>query len=111
MRDRKAIESTLTDFVRLLKTGGLLVFQLPSGMPFRRRFGVKPRLYAALRALGVPPATLHGRLGLHPIRMTWIGESRVMRLLQGAGGIVLAVDRRLIARTGIHDRTFYVTID
>lgn len=110
MRDHRTIEATVVDFVRLLKAGGLLVFQLPSSIPLRRRIQVRPRLYTALRAVGVPHATLYGRLGLHPIRMTGIEEPKVARLLEVAGGTVLAVDRRVLANTGIEDRTFYVTV-
>jgi SAM-dependent methyltransferase len=110
MRDHRIIEATVVDFVRLLKTGGLLVFQLPSSIPLRRRVQVRPRLYTALRAVGVPHATLYRRLGLHPIRMTGIEEPKVARLLEEAGGTVLAVDRRVLANTGIEDRIFYVTL-
>lgn len=110
MRDHRAIEATVVDFVRLLRPGGMLVFQLPSDIPRRRRIQARPRLYTALRALGVPHTTLYERLGLHPIRMTGIAEPKVARLLVWAGGTVLAVDRRVLAHTGIQDRTFYVTV-
>jgi SAM-dependent methyltransferase len=110
MRDHRTIEATVVDLVRLLKAGGLLVFQLPSSIPLRRRVQVRPRLYTALRAVGVPHAMLYWRLGLHPIRMTGIEEPKVARLLEGAGGTVLAVDQRVLASTGIEDRTYYVTV-
>jgi SAM-dependent methyltransferase len=110
MRDRGLIESTINDFVRLLKHGGLLVFQLPSFIPARRRLQLRPRLYAALRATGLPAASLYSRLGLHPIRMTAVDESRVVSRIKAAGGKVLEVDRRLLEATGIEDRTYFVSV-
>jgi SAM-dependent methyltransferase len=110
MRDRRVIEATLIDFTRLLNKGGLLVFQLPSAIPLRRRIQARPRLYGALRSAGVPHGMLYTRLGLHPIRMTGIAESEVVNLLEATGGTVLEVDRRVIAKTGIQDRTYFVTV-
>jgi SAM-dependent methyltransferase len=107
--DRRATEASLTEFVRLLAPGGLLVFQLPSFIPLRRRLQVRPNLYALLRSMHVPETFLYQRLGLHPIRMRSIPEVDVVRLLTAAGATVLDIQRTEIGYTGIQDRTYWAT--
>jgi SAM-dependent methyltransferase len=107
--DRRVTEAHVRDFVRLLADGGLLVFQLPSLIPLRRRFQIRPALYATLRFLRAPEGPLYRRLGLHPIRMRCIPEVDVLRLLSEAGASVLNVERSVLGDTGIADRTYWVT--
>lgn len=108
--DSRTIERLLPDFVRLLAEGGLLVFQLPSYIPIRRRLQVRPRAYAALRGLRVSEHTLYQRLGLHPIRMNAVQEDSVVRLVTGVGATILKVDRSVVKGTEIEDRTYYVSV-
>lgn len=107
--NRQAIEGRIYDFMRLLADGGILVFQLPSSIPMRRRIQLRPRLYAALRRLHISQEFLYGQLGLHPIRMCAIPEDAVVRMLVSAGGRVLRIDRSRMGQTAIQDRTYYVT--
>jgi len=93
----------------MLAQGGLLVFQLPSFIPLRRRLQVRPNLYAMLRSMHVPETVLYQRLGLHPIRMRSIPEADVVRLLTAAGATVLEIERTEIGGTGIQDRTYWAT--
>lgn len=107
--DRRTTEENLREFVRLLADDGLLVFQLPSSIPLRRRFQVRPALYAMLRLLRIPEGFLYRRLGLHPIRMRAIPEADVVRLLAAAGAVTLDVERTELEATGIQDRTYWAT--
>ena len=107
--DRRVTEGHLREFVRLLADGGLLVFQLPSFIPPRRRLQVRPTLYATLRFLRVPEEILYRRLGLHPIRMRSIPEADVVRLLTAAGATVLDIERTEMGDTGMQDRTYWAT--
>ena len=50
---RKLVISYVKEFLRILKEGGLLAFQLPSFIPFRNRFTPKRRLYLCLRRIGL----------------------------------------------------------
>jgi SAM-dependent methyltransferase len=109
IRDKKLTEAYIREFVRLLAGGGLLVFQLPSRVPVRRRVQVRPTLYSTLRFLGVPESTLYRGLGLHPIWMRSIPESTVVRILTSSGATVLDVERAELGKTGIQDRTYWVT--
>ncbi len=107
--DRRVTEAHIREFVRLLADGGLLVFQLPSLVPLRRRFQVRPTLYATLRFLRVSEGLLYSRLGLHPIRMRSIPEADVVHLLASVEATVLDIERAELGGTGIQDRTYWAT--
>jgi SAM-dependent methyltransferase len=107
---RTLIDQYMLDFVRLLADGGLLVFQLPSFIPIRRRLQIRPRIYAALRRLAVPEGFLYRRLGVHPIRMNAVPEGMVVDLLASAGASILRIERTRRDDTAIEDRVYFVTV-
>ncbi|MEA2199933.1 MAG: hypothetical protein QOI89_529 [Solirubrobacteraceae bacterium] len=88
-RDTKA--RLITEFIRVLRPGGLLALQLPSWIPLRHRIQVRPRVYALLRNAGLPRRTLYRYLRLHPIRMSFVARARVIDLIEAAGGQTLGV--------------------
>ena len=106
---RAAIAAYVADFVRVLAPGGLLVCQIPSHIPLRRRLQPRRRLYGILRGFGVPPRVLYNRLGLFPMRMTSMPEPDVRALLIAAGARVLEARADAMASTAIESRTYYVT--
>jgi SAM-dependent methyltransferase len=105
---RAAIASYLAEFVRVLTPGGLLVCQIPSRIPLRRRLQLRRRLYGVLRGIGLPPGVLYHRLGLFPMRMTALPEPDVRALLTAAGARVLEASADAMASTAIESRTYYV---
>jgi ubiquinone/menaquinone biosynthesis C-methylase UbiE len=110
--DRRAIESYIADFCRILRPGGLAVFQLPSRIPALFRLQWRRRLYLGLRRLGLRAPFLYGRLHLLPIAMSFIPEADVVRLVESRGARVLDLDTesatgRLAA--GLRSSTYYVT--
>jgi len=105
--ERAAIEAYIREFVRTLKPAGLLVFQLPCGMPLRRKIQPRRRLYAALRGCQIPRELLY-KLGLYPIRMNFIPEETVVTLLEGSGAQVLDAAVNHGAGT-LPSRMYYVT--
>lgn len=105
----RLIEGYLRELVRVLHPNGLLVFQLPTYMPWRYRLQPRRRAYALLRRMGVPAEQLQSRLGLYPIRMTALSETRVQRTLGETHARVLDVERSLIAPFGIPSGTYLVT--
>jgi SAM-dependent methyltransferase len=107
--DAKAIQVVLADFLRTLRPGGLLVFQLLSDIPPRHRLQMRRRLYNGLRTAGVPARVLHERLGLAPIRMRFIPEPAVLAFLQAHGARVLEVQHDQPANPAISSRVYYVT--
>jgi SAM-dependent methyltransferase len=106
---RAAIAAYVSDFARVLAPGGLLVCQIPSHIPLRRRLQPRRRLYGILRSLGVAPGVLYNRLGLFPMRMTSMPEPDVRALLTAAGARVLEARADAMASTAIKSRTYYVT--
>ena len=56
---------------------------------------VRPRraMYLALKTIGLPPRFLHRRLGLTPMRETFVPEATVTAWLADAGAAPLEVDR------------------
>ena len=106
---RAAIVAYVADFARVLAPGGLIVCQIPSHIPLRRRLQLRRRLYGILRGLGVGPEVLYHRLGLFPIRMISMPEQHLRPLLNAAGAQVLDVRTNVMASTAIESRTYYVT--
>ena len=106
---RAAIRSYIAEFIRTLKSGGLLVMQIPTYVPLRRRLQAKRRLYAGLRSLGLPDHLLYKQLGLHPIPMNFLPEPEVQNIVQvrGARFLKSVVDHR--AGPYIESRTYYIT--
>jgi SAM-dependent methyltransferase len=108
--DRDAVEDMLGEFLRTLRPGGLLVFQLLSGIPWRHRVQWRRRLYAGLRAAGVPAPVLYQRMGLSPIRMGYVPEEKVVAFLASHGARVLEVEPDQPANPAISSRVYYVTL-
>jgi len=88
----EAIVSYLKEFVRVLRPGGLVAFQLPSHISPIKRIQPKRHAYRVLRRVGFSPATLNGRLGLHPMAMRHLPLQEVREVLGGAGATVLAAE-------------------
>ncbi len=92
--DRAMILGYVAEFLRVLRPGGLLVFQLPSALPFPLRLQPRRNVYLALRRLGLRPRFLYWRLGLHPNRMVAIPKPDVIAFLESHGARVLDVVTR-----------------
>ena len=107
---RAAIDSYLAEFVRTLRPGGLLVFQLPSSLPLRMRIQPRRFLYRALRSTGMPSRVLYWRLGLHPMRMRHVPVHEVTAFLQSRGATVLDVDTQRNATFPFEDSIYYATV-
>jgi ubiquinone/menaquinone biosynthesis C-methylase UbiE len=109
MPDRHTAAMYVQELVRVLRPGGLLVFEIPEKIPLRHRLQLRRRLYQTLRRLGVGSAPLYRRLSLHPIRMIDMPEEQAIQIVRAAGGTVLAVDAGMVNHTSMEDRTYYVS--
>lgn len=83
----------ISEFVRVAKEGGVIVFQLTNEVPFRQRIQGRRRLWSVLTLLGFPPSRLFRMFGLTPIRMNGISRGVVERFIEGQGARVKAVER------------------
>jgi SAM-dependent methyltransferase len=90
----RLIEAYVREFIRILSPDGLLVFQLPRYIPWKNRIQPRRRIYRFLRALGIKEEYLLNSLKLTPMRMNFVPEGEVKRMVQDAGGRVLTIDRR-----------------
>lgn len=106
----ETIRSYISEFLRTLKNGGLIFFQLPSQISFKLKIKVSIRrgLYSSLKKIGINEAVIYRR-GLHPIRMNSISCNEVGALLDSLGGklldsISVPVDSRVSTK-------YYVTKD
>ena len=105
--DRAAVLSYVGEFVRVLRPGGLVAFQLPSRIAVRHRLQPHRRAWGALRRLGVPAARLY-RMRLQPIHMGSAPVGQVTSTLERAGGRVLDVETNPI-HGGNESSTYWVT--
>jgi SAM-dependent methyltransferase len=75
----------VAEFLRLLRPGGIAIFQLWTHIPLRNRIQARRRLYGGLRRLGFAEARLN-RMGLSPRgRGIAVPEDRIRRLAEERG--------------------------
>lgn len=86
----EAVELWLREMARVLKPGGMLLFQLPIRLGFFSRWQLPRRAYSLLRGSGRLRRFLY-HMGLHPIRMLAVPELHVTKILRGSGCTILKV--------------------
>jgi SAM-dependent methyltransferase len=84
--------SYVSEFVRILRPDGLLVFQLPSRIPPLHRIQPRARLYRLLRRLGIRERFLLDTLELTPISMRTVPEPKIVRFIRESGAKVVRVE-------------------
>jgi ubiquinone/menaquinone biosynthesis C-methylase UbiE len=110
--DTEQIEAYIGEFCRVLRPGGLVVFQLPSHIPAVYRLQWRRRLYGALRRAGVSAPILYRRLRLLPIAMSYIPEPAIGRLIDSLGARLLDTETLSasgLLNTGVRSSTYFVT--
>lgn len=80
--------------MRVIKPGGIIAFQIPVKIPWRSRLQPQRRLYHLLQALGFSKERLY-RWNLLPISMSALEEETVRKVIENAGGKILAVEKML----------------
>jgi SAM-dependent methyltransferase len=106
---RSLISRFIGEFVRTLRPGGLIVFQLPSGIPLRQRVQTHRRVYPFLRAIGLSSSYLLRNLRLTPMPLMALDERKVRETIERAGGRVLRVDPDDSAGPSIASRFYFAT--
>lgn len=108
--DRKHAADLIRDMVRVLATGGLLVFQMPVYIPLRNRLQPRRRAYRLLRALGIDESVAYQKLKLSPIRMLSLPRTEVEEIVRQAGGTVVRVDEGKMEGEPFISGTFHCTV-
>lgn len=98
----------IAEFLRVVKPGGIVVFQLPSFLPYRNRLQLRRRVYAMLRSLSVPAGFLYQGGRLSPMRMQFVPEQQVIDAIRTHGAEVLSVSRSDRGVAGLVSCTYFV---
>jgi len=98
----------VSEFLRVVRPDGLVVFQLPSSVRWPYRLQLQRRVYAVLRALGLDDRLLQDRLRLTPIRMLTVRPDDAAKEIERAGGRVVRVDRREDRKQPVRYVRYYV---
>jgi ubiquinone/menaquinone biosynthesis C-methylase UbiE len=101
------VKQYIREFLRTLKPGGLLVFQLINYLPLRYRLQPKRRLFTLLRKIGLPARFLFYRMDLSPIQMCYEPESEILDLIKESG-CVKNIDRTKLD-SGIVSNVYFIT--
>jgi len=108
MSRKELIKSYVGEFLRVLRPGGLAVFQTLAHLPLGLRLQPRRRAYALLHRLGVPHDLLLGRLRLVPTRLTAISEDDVRSTVTKRGGVVEHVEEYPKRTDGVRSLRYYV---
>jgi SAM-dependent methyltransferase len=107
---RRVACTLIREFVRILKAGGLIVFQIPTYLPLKRRIQPRRRLYALLRSVGVDRQVLFERFGLAPLGLIAVPESTIENVINSAGARILQVDPgEYFLADGAESRSYWIT--
>jgi SAM-dependent methyltransferase len=104
---QREIAGYVTEFLRVARPDGLVVFGLPTAIAFPWSLQPRRRLYGLLRRLGVHEQWVLAHTPLTPMRMTPLREERVRALLAESGATVLAADA--IDDGPVRARRYYVS--
>jgi ubiquinone/menaquinone biosynthesis C-methylase UbiE len=88
MPSAEMVEAYVSEFLRVLRPGGLAVFQTLSHIPFALRLQPRRRVYAFLRGLGLSEQLLMMRMKLTPARGLAVPESQMRSFVERHGGTV-----------------------
>lgn len=95
--------SYIYEFARILRPGGVLVFDMPTAAPRLHALRAKRLLYRSLRRLGKQPADLHRR-GLTPMTMTSLPRAAIDTFVHATHLETLLVEDRT---AGALTKTFW----
>ena len=105
---RELQRAYLEEFLRVLRPGGLAVFQTLARLPLALHLQPRRRAYSLLRAVGVSGDVLLNRLRLAPTRLLAISEADVRETVEQAGGKVELVEEHPRRTDGIRSLRYYV---
>jgi len=108
--DKLIIKSYISEFMRVLKEKGLLVFQLPSYIPLTRRLRLTGHLYNFFKFIGFSKKLLYNKMKLSPMIMNFIPKKEVNQLLNKCNAKIIKIENSFCdARQTILSKTYYVT--
>ena len=88
-RTRDIAKLYIAEFVRVVKPGGTVVFQMPYKLSLRDALQPRRRLYSFLKGLGLSGEFLYHRLHLNPMRTISLSAAEVNAAVSAAGGLLM----------------------
>jgi len=79
------------EFFRVARPGGVIIFQLPSSIHWRRRIQWRRHLFQFLQSAGVSGEFMIRRLRINPMRMAFLPRPVVETVIAQSGGTVVSV--------------------
>lgn len=107
--DEDLIKNYISEFIRILKKDGLLVFQLPNYIPLKLKIDIRAKLYKILKKLGINKRFLYNKIKNIPLTMNSIPEKEVTEFLKSLNAKILKVEKDRSAGTLIKSRIYYIT--
>jgi SAM-dependent methyltransferase len=107
---KELIRTYMGEFLRVLRPGGLAVFQALAYLPVPLRLQPRRRAYAALRRVGLSHELLLTRLKLVPTRLTAISEEDVRSTVDAHGGVVEHVEQHSNIADQVRSLRYYVRV-
>jgi SAM-dependent methyltransferase len=92
MPSAEIVEKYIGEFLRVLRPGGLAVFQALSHIPLALRLQPRRRVYGFLRTIGLNEQFLLMRMKLTPARGLAIPEARMRQFIERHGGTAELVE-------------------
>lgn len=88
MPSPEIVEAYVGEFMRVLRPGGIAVFQMLSHIPLALRLQPRRRVYAFLRTLGLSEQLLLMRMKLTPARGLAVSEAKMREFIERHGATV-----------------------
>lgn len=88
-RTKEIARSYIREFVRVVRPGGTIVFQIPKKVSLRDALQPRRRIYSALKKMGISAEFLYKRLRLSPMRSISLSPSDVKTTVSLCGGQLL----------------------
>ncbi len=105
--NKKIIKSYLLEFNRILKPNGLLVFQLPSKIPWQFKLQAIRKIYKLLKFLNFSNNFLYNKLKLYPIKMTAISDKKLKEFLEKNNFLVKKIQADTYCGPKVESKTYY----
>ncbi len=81
------------EFLRVVRPGGLVAFQLPYSLPWTHTLRPKRYIYRLLRGLRIDKQLIHRWVSVHPMTLIAVAEPEVRKHVEKCGGIIYGTDR------------------
>ena len=107
--NREFVYRLLSEFLRVLSKGGLLIFSAMDDIKLLYRLQPRRRLYAILRGVGIPGDILYRRLKLYPQEVHYIPQQQITAHLTAVGAKILEVKSDASPKAPHQVRVYYVT--